>query len=229
MPKKFWWPSTMADQLVLAQNFGKKIGEYAAALPLTPAQVTAAEALCTAFAGAFDFTEGCRTTMQAATQWRDMVFYGEPEGTAAPPPPIFPVGVVSPYTRGVVKQLFALRDLIVALPGYTQSIGDDLGIVGAEITPRPPAEVTPDLRPSTSVGYWVNLTGSMQGMDAMRVEYAPKGGSFSTVAFLTNTPGGFQITPANPNQPETGHIRAVFIKKNADFGNYSPDYPVTVS
>ncbi len=69
----------------------------------------------------------------------------------------------------------------------------------------------------------------MQGFDAMRVEYAPKGGNFAPVAFLTNTPGGFSITPAVANQPETGHIRAIYIKKNAEYGNYSADYPVTLA
>jgi hypothetical protein len=58
---------------------------------------------------------------------------------------------------------------------------------------------------------------------------APNGGDFAPVAFLTNTPGSFQITPANPNQPESGVIRAVYIKKNAEYGNYSANYPVTVS
>ena len=66
-------------------------------------------------------------------------------------------------------------------------------------------------------------------MDALRVEYQPNGGKFATIAFLTKTPGGFQLTPTNPNQPEKGMIRCVFIKKNAEFGNFSPNYPVTVS
>jgi hypothetical protein len=229
MAKKFWWPGSMPDQLVLIQNFVKKIAGYAVPLAFTPAQIAAAEALCEAFIGAFSSTEQCKTTMQAMTQWRDEVFYGEPFGTPAPAAPVFPVIGVVTYTRGVVKEFFDLRDLIVASPGYNVGIGEDLGIVGAEIAPIAPDLVSPNLKASTSAGYTVNLAGSMQGMDAMRVEYAPKGGNFTTVAFLTNTPGGFQITPANPNNPETGHIRAVFIKKNADFGNYSADYPVTLS
>ena len=132
-------------------------------------------------------------------------------------------------TLGTVTQFFALRDLIVAMPGYNVGIGEDLGIVGSTVPPASPVSLAPDLKAVTSTGYWVNLSGSMKGMDALRVEYAPKGGNFTTVAFLTNTPAGFQITPANPNQPEMGQIRAVFIKKNADFGNYSANYPVTVS
>ncbi len=126
-------------------------------------------------------------------------------------------------------QFFRLRDLIVASPGYTQAIGEDLGIVGATVIPRSPDQVQPQFKSVTVSGSTINIAGSMQGMDAMRVEYAPNGGSFRTVAFLTNTPGGFTLSPENPNQPETGHIRAVYIKKNAEFGNYSADYPVTVS
>ncbi len=229
MPKKFWWPTSMADQLVLIQNFLAKIASYAAALGLTPAEVSDAESMCDAFIGSFNFADTCRSTMQAVTQWRDMVLYGQPTGSAAPAPPVFPVGGVPAYKRGTLTQFFALRDRIVASSGYTTAIGEDLGIVGAEITPPPPSEITPNLKTSVTMGNTVNIVGSMQGMDALRVEYAPKGGSFMTIAFLTNTPGGFQITPANPNQPETGMIRAVFIKKNAQYGNFSPNYPVTVS
>ncbi len=229
MARKFWWPGAMPDQLVLVQNFVKKISNYLAVLGLTPAQGTAAEALCNAFIGAFNAAEQCKQTGVAMTKWRDLVMYGEPVGSDAPKAPVFPVVGAVTYTVGVVTQFFALRDLIVASPGYTETIGEDLGIVGPKSSSATPTTITPELKTVTTTGYWVNLTGSMQGMDAMRVEYAPKGGTFSTVAFLTNTPGGFQITPTNPNLPETGHIRAVYIKKNAEFGNYSADYPVTVS
>ena len=70
----------------------------------------------------------------------------------------------------------------------------------------------------------------MQGMDAMRVEYQRKGASiWSIAAFVTKLPAEFTITPATPGDPESGHIRAIFIKKNEEFGNFSPDYPVTVA
>lgn len=229
MPKKFWWPTSLAEQLILVQNFLAKIATLGPILGLSPAQVTAAVALCEAFIGAFNATEQAKQSMQSMTQWRDVVFYGTPTGKDAPQAPVFAVVGPVTYSRGVVTQFFALRDLIVALPNYTVDIGEDLGIVGSEITPDAPETVAPNLKTVTSTGYWVNLTGSMRGMDAMRVEYARKGGEFSTVAFLTNTPGGFQITPVNPTLPETGHIRAIYIKRNAEFGNYSPDYPVTLS
>lgn len=229
MPVKFWWPTSMPAQLIVVQNLSAKIGGYAIALGLTPLQVTTLQGLCTAFVTAFNLTEQSRSTMQSMTQWRDIVFYGEPVGSAAGAPPFFPEPGEDALKRGTVQQIFAFRDLIVASPGYTQAIGEDLGIVGTEQPNRPSSDYTPELKTTTSIGYNVTVTGSMQGMDALKVEYAPKGGNFATVAFLTNTPGGFQITPATPGEPETGHIRAVFIKKNEVFGNYSADYPVTLS
>ena len=176
MAKKFWWPSTMPERVILMQNFQAKIEAYAVQLGLTPAQVTAALALCAAFIGAFSVTDQSKTTMQALKQWRDEVFDGEPEGSAVSTAPVFPVVGAVTYTRGVVKQFFELRDLIVALPGYTEAIGEDLGLIGSEVLKPAPSSLTPELKAETSTGYWVNLTGSMQGMDALRVEYSRDGG-----------------------------------------------------
>lgn len=227
--KRYWWPTAGPAQLILMQNFQSKITGYGAALGLTAPQITAAMALCAGFIEAYNLTEQCKATMKAQTQWRDMAFYGTPKGGTLPESPTFPANVVPLYTKGVVTQFFELRDQIVNAAGYTETIGKDLGIVGAEIPPVPPSAVTPDLKPSVTLGNWINLSGSMQGMDALRVEYAPAGGSFKTVAFLTKTPGGFQVSSSVANQPENGVIRAIYIRKNEEYGNFSPNYPVTLS
>ncbi len=229
MARKNWQKTSMPEQVVMMKNVRGKMRNYETVLPLTKEQVTDIENLCDAFIAAFDSTESCRQTMIAMTNWRDAVFYGEPKGAEAPAAPAFAPAQPATYTLGVMTQFVAYRELIVASPGYTDAIGEDLSIVGAEILPKPPADVTPVFKSVTTQGYTVNVSGSMQGMDAMRVEYKRKGGNWENIAFLTNTPGGFQISPASPGAAETGHIRAVFIKKNAEFGNYSPDYPVTVA
>lgn len=229
MPVRFWWPSSMAAQIVLIQNLLAKIAAYESKLPLTAAQVASIVSICNAFLAAVNSTDQSRQTMVAMTAWRDEILHGEPVGGTAPTAPEFAAASGGPFTYGLVKQLFAMRDLIIASPGYTEAIGEDLGLVGTEQQARPENDVTPLLKTETSNGYTVNISGSMQGMDAMRVEYAPKGGQFRTVAFLTNTPGGFSVSPTTPGTPESGHIRAVFIKKNEEFGNFSADYPVTLS
>lgn len=230
MARKPYWPGSMADQMLLVQNFLTKIPGYGTVLGLTPAQVTAAEALCEAFIGAVQATDLSKTSMQAMTQWRDEILNGDPDSSATPQAPVFAVVGPVTYPTGVVKRFARLRDQIVAAPGYTQAIGEDLGIVGAETSRPAPGSIVPELRAETSTGYWVNLSGSMQGMDALKVEYSRDGGAnFTTVTFLTNTPGGFQITPQNPNLPEKGMVRAIFVKRNEEIGQYSANYPVTVS
>jgi len=195
---------------------------------MTPEEVAAAIALCDTFIAAYNLADQSKATMQAMTQWRDLIFNGDPVGTSAPNPPVFPEGNDITYTRGVVAEFFELRDRLVVAKGYTDAIGEDLGIIGSETNNVVPDNVQPELKTKTAQGYQVNLSGSMQGMDALRVEYAPKGGNFAPVAFLTNTPGSFTVIPAVPGEPESGHIRAVFIKKNEEFGSYSADYPVTL-
>lgn len=228
MARKPWLPNSLPAQQVLVQNIRAKIVGYAGAFGLAAEQISASQALCDAFIGAFNLAEQSRSTMQVLRQWRDIVFFGEPAGEPAPDPPVFPTGGSPGYANGIVKQFFAFRDLVISLPGCTDSIGEDLAILGPEITPTPEASVAPDLRVSVSNGNFVNLTGSMQGLDAMRVEYSPKGGQFATIAFLTKTPGGFAIDMAEPDKPQAGHFRAIFVKKNADYGNYSPAYAITI-
>jgi len=210
-------------------NIRAKIGSYESALSLAPEDVAAIIALCDAFIAAYNLSNQSKATMQAMTQWRDMIFEGGPVGSAAPNPPAFPEGDDITYTRGVVKQFFEVRDRLLAAKGYTEAIGEDLQIIGPEVSNLVPDNIQPELKTKTSQGYQLSLSGSMQGMDALRVEYARKGGNFATVAFLTNTPGSFTIAPAVPGEPESGHIRAVFIKKNSEFGNFSADYPVTLA
>ena len=89
--------------------------------------------------------------------------------------------------------------------------------------------IAPELKVSTSSGYNVTIAGSLKGMDAMRVEYRAKNGNWTLAGFFTNMPNQFVVSPQSPGEPEVGHVRGVFIKKNQPIGNPSPEYPVTVS
>ena len=226
-----WLPRSLPDQLVMFQNVIKKIADYTSELPLTAAQETRIALICDIFISVYNYVSQARATTESLVEWRDFIFNGSPAGDAAPAAPTF-----AAYSRvtgafiGIFQEFRDLVDLIKASPGYTRAIGEDLMIVATKAEDAVTPDPTPDLKVTTSQPYTVEVAGSMQGMDAIRVEYQRKGASgWSIAAFLTKLPGEFTITPATPGEPETGHIRAVFTKKNADFGNFSPDYPVTVS
>ena len=162
MAVKFWWPTSMPAQVVLVQNFLAKIPNYAETLGMTEQQVSNAQDLCNGFIDAFNGAEQCRATMLAMTQWRDNIFFGEPAGEGAPPAPVFPVVSVGDATLGTVKQFFQLRDRITVSPGYTSAIGEDLGIVGSQITPVPPARCDAE---SESHGFG-RILGQSHGLNA---------------------------------------------------------------
>src|SRR5580765_3732549 len=118
MARRPWWPKTIGAQIALVQNFQGKINLYQTELGLSAAQVTAVQGLCDAIWSTYQMTDQCKATMQALTQWRDLVLYGEPKGDPSGDPPAFPVTGASAYTRGSVDQFFGFREIIVAAPGY---------------------------------------------------------------------------------------------------------------
>ncbi|MEQ1605307.1 MAG: hypothetical protein ABL999_10620 [Pyrinomonadaceae bacterium] len=232
MARRAWFPSTLAEQAAMFSNVKAKISGYAAVLPLTAPQVTRIELICDIFLAAFEYVEQSRATTTSLVEWRDDLFNGSPAGDPAQAPLAYAVYVppVGSFI-GIFTEFREFRELIVALPGYKDAIGEDLMIVGAEIIkPSNPSLIKPNLTVTTGAGYVVNFGGSMQGYDAIRIEYQRQGSTaWSIIAFGTKFPLSAIINPATPGQPENGQIRAIFIEKNAEFGSFSPNYPVTIS
>ena len=228
MAKHRWWPRPLLDQLTLMQHFKVRIAYHAEALGLTPAEVEDAIGLCEAFEAAYTYTERCRNAVNAVTVWRDDIFEGEGPPLPGRDPVKLPEFDHPPLRRGIVPAFHALRRRIVAAPRYVPSIGYDLGIIGGERTRRDPDTIVPDLEVSVFEGNFVNLKGSLQGMDAARIEYAPDGEDFRTVAFITRTPGGFYIAPQTPGRSEVGMIRSILIKNSRTIGIYSKMHTIVL-
>jgi hypothetical protein len=115
-------------------------------------------------------------------------------------------------------------------PAYTEETGALLQIIPAEGGVVPEGDVQPILKVTVEPGYNVKVAGTMSGMDAIRIEYQRKGSDvWALAAFLTRLPGEFVITPNTPGDAESGRIRAVYIKASEPFGQFSPEYPITVS
>jgi len=213
---------------MLVRNFRAKIAGHAAVLGLSPAETAAAVALCDTMVTAYNVTEACKATMQAMTTWRDEILFGRETGALAPVAPLFPAPPAGSLTMGAVDQFIELRNRIVAAPGFNESIGADLELLGPEHRPKDPSEVIPELNFRVSNGGTIKVTGSLQGTDAVRIEKKAGDGEFTTAAFLTLTPGDFQLTTTTPGAVERVALRAIFIRKNKDYGNFSPIYNVVV-
>jgi hypothetical protein len=228
-----WFPKSRPQQLVMFTNIKAKIGGYQASLPLTAAQIDRIMLICETFIVVYNFVEQTRATLKQLTEWQDLIFTadGGGQGEVAPKAPTFnSVTLPDDAFVGIFYEFRKLRDAIVSADGYNPGIGEDLMIVAPESDELDLNELVAAVKLTPLSGYKVRVEGSLQGMDAMRLDYQRKGVSaWTPVAFLTKLPAEFTIAPQTPGEAETGVIRAVLLEKNEEVGNFSPLYPVTIS
>ncbi|MGE3467443.1 MAG: hypothetical protein AB7J13_10975 [Pyrinomonadaceae bacterium] len=225
-----WWPKTKADQIVWLYNCMAVWPAIGPTLGFTPAQVTAFSLVLTETVTVMTETDQCQVAMKAVNDWRETVIYGPETDKIAPASPTITTPATPTINGGFFSQIKRWRGQVMSSADYTNAIGEALGFVGPEKQSLNPEVAQPDFKVVTETDYWVNFKGSMQGFDAVRVEYQRKGvQTWENLGFLTKTPGGLQITPAVPDSAEMGMVRCVFVNKNENVGNYSPNYPVTIS
>lgn len=231
MAKNSWWPFALPLQYQLVKNFLDKIGGYAAALGLTAAQVLEMEELCNAFLQTYDFREGTSITNQAVTDWRDQVFNGSPEGDPVSAAPVFAVIGAVTFTRGTVQQFFKKRDYILSLDGYTDAIGQDLGLVGAEITPPDLSTFKPTLsvHPAQTLYLYTVVVGNRGGSDQWEVQYREKGGAWTSAGTFTGKSADITYNAPAGGDPAQLEIRVQLKRKNVNYGQLSDSVTVTVN
>lgn len=231
MPQHYpWWSRTKADQIVWLYNCMAVWPSIGPTLGFTPAQVTAFSLLLMEMVTVMNETDQCQVAMKAVNDWREAVIYGPEDGKPAPPSPTITTPAQPTINGGFFSQLKRWRGQVMSSADYTTAIGEALGFVGPVKQSLNPGLAQPNFQVVTETDYWVNFKGSLQGFDAIKVEYQRKGvATWENIGFLTKTPGGLQITPAVPDSAEMGMVRCVFVAKNEVIGNYSPNYPVTIS
>jgi hypothetical protein len=228
-----WFPRNSSKQLDMFTNIKAKIAGYQAILPLTAAQIDRIILICDTFITVYNFVEQTRATLKQLTEWRDLIFTadGGVQGEVAPKAPTFnAVTLPDDAFVGIFQEFRELREAVVSAENYNPGIGEDLMIVAPESDELNLNELVAAVKLTPLPGYKVRVEGSLQGMDAMRLDYQPKGASaWTPVAFLTKLPAEFVVAPQTPGAAETGVVRAVLLEKNEEVGNFSPLYPITIS
>jgi hypothetical protein len=222
------------------QNFKAKIPKYATVLNVTAPQQTRFDVICDTFVGIHQSVEQIRATNNDLGAWQQIVFEGAPQGEPAPAPqgepapapPVFQA--VTPLPTGASIGIFdEFREMVRFLkanPNYTRNIGEDLMIVAPENETDTPDSIAPALEVEAVGDYRVRVTFKKGEFDALRIEYQRKGASNWTLGTIaTASPDEFDIAPNAAGQPESGFIRAVYLNRNQQVGNYSPLYPGTLS
>jgi hypothetical protein len=234
MKRNAYFPSRQAEQIVWLENYRNKVGGYATALNLAAPAVTATVAdarwlihvLNSWFGATRAWAEACTDAVTEAQSG---------DGTAAMALPVFtapalPTGVTAVNT-GALDRIFAYVQTIKESPGYTETIGTDLGLVGSELTPPDFTTLAPVFKVSLSAqGVQIAWTwgGYSAFLDMIEIQ-VDRGDGKGYVFLATDTTPGYLDTCPRPATPAKWTYRATYHVDDAPIGQWSAPVSVAVA
>ena len=216
------WFATFATQLVLANTI---LGLPAAAVTAIVGDSRFCEYACGVWLAA------TREFGPAATAAIEELFSGGVGASFVLPvftAPALPVGVVA-AAAGALDRIFAFVQMIKASANYTESIGLQLGIVGAEDAAENPVP-TFTLKVERGSGCeCVRLAFKKYGHAGVVVHCRRNGGAWEMLAIDLSSPYLDERPLLVPTAPEVREYRLQFFDGSGATGEFSPTQSVTVA
>ncbi len=224
------FPTSESDINLLFQTLKAKLPAHKAELGLTDDEITSQSNDADNFGYLITIAPQVSDSKESFFEYKDHIINGE-ISTVQPPAPTFPS--VSPPEHpfpGIVKRARLLIKRIKSATGYTQQIGEDLGLVDNTGNAFVPDLLTAVLKLKAKPNSRVEITFSKQGQEAMLVEYKRKDDAkWNLAGTYTASPATHNLDPAVADEPETRQYRGTLIKKNDPVGNTSPSYTIVTT
>ena len=226
MAKDDWLPAREDELLPWFNNFNTKLPGYAATLALNPGDLTTV-ADDTAMVGfAVNNVTIFKAEQKEWVDFKNLTLYG-PVGSPTPGvPTVPPVAAPTLVAPGIIRRTRDIVLRIKAHPNYTEVIGEDLGIVGAE---QAGADlVKPDGKAEALPNHEVKITFVKAGHDGVDVESQRAAETaWSYLAFDGFSPYIDNRPPLSVGQPEERRYRLRYRDNDLPVGEYSDVYVVT--
>src|SRR5665213_951766 len=212
------------------QTFNNGIGNYSAVIGVTAAQIAAQAA----DAAGFDYTLKCMNIMaNGALQWTGWKNLertgGNPPASGAPVAPVFPAAVPA-VAPGIEARFRALVQIIKTGASYNETIGQALGIEGAQQTGPDLTTIQPVIDAVIS-GNHVNVKwgwgGNSAYLDICEIQ-VDRGDGKGFVLLAFDTTPGYTDTQPFPAAPVTWTYRAIYRVDDDRTGQWSLPVSVTV-
>jgi hypothetical protein len=226
MAKDDWLPAREDELLPWFNNFNTKLPGYAATLALNPGDLTTV-ADDTAMVGfAVNNVTIFKAEQKEWVDFKNLELYG-PVGSPTPGVPTVPA--ITPPTLVAPGLIRRTRDIVLRIkahPNYTEVIGEDLGIIGAE---QAGADlVKPDGKAEALPNHEVRITFVKAGHDGVDVESQRAAETtWSYLAFDGFSPYIDNRPPLLVGQPEERRCRLRYRDNDLPVGEYSDVYVVT--
>ena len=222
-------PTSDSELLVWFNNFQSKFTTVGPVLGFTAADVTKVTNDYQMLAFVVEAAEAIRNQSLAYTSYKNTLRDG-PIGTVMPGMP--PAPSLSPpdlVTPGIVPRLRALVQRIKAQPQYTETIGNNLGIIAAAAPPS----ATPSKPTATAAaepGSAVRIDWVKAGFDGVLVE-GQRASEALWTALGTDLQSPYNDTraPLQPGVPEVRRYRLRYVKGDVPTGDYTDTITVTTT
>lgn len=181
MAKDYFIPSTDGDKRTWLSNFAGKLPTYAPTVGITDPEAAATQADNLFFAFVCDAQNQYSQTAQNWTAYKNAARSG---GAMADMPTTPDLGAApTAVPPNIFGRVSALAARIKKHPGYTQAMGEDLGIIGPDRTIDPNA-LKPILKLTLHAGH-PNVGWTKQGMDGLEILVDRGTGAFAFLALDT--------------------------------------------
>ena len=224
MAKSSYLPRTDKDRVVWLNNFSSKFAQVATGLGFVAADVTSVNNDAAMFSYLINQVEVYTTAKEQRVDYKNLIKEG-PLGTPGGPLPVAPAAGTVPTVvlPGIFARISQLVPRIKNSTTYTDAIGKDLGIIGAQQT-FDPALMKPVLK-LAMMGGQVEVQWIKSEADALRIE-TDKGTGWQLLAIDT-VPHYTDTTPITA--PAVWRYRAMYQIADELVGQWSDVSSITVS
>ena len=226
MAKSYFLPPDDDGKDALLTNIAAKLGTYKTTVGLEDAVVTSTQADAAFFHYALTSQKSIANYAQQWTAYKNAARNGtDPSLGPAPVPPTLGTAPAA-VAPGIFKRLTALVARIKAHPGYTEAIGQDLNIIGAEQT-LDTANAKPLLKLELSAGH-PNVLWRKGGFDALEIWVDRGSGTFAYLAIDT-VPDYLDTAPLPASgQSALWKYKAIYRLNDQQVGNWSDVVSIAV-
>ena len=228
MSKSYYLPADDNGKAAWLNNLAAKLPAYQAALNLLPADVTGAAADAAFFTYALNAQTQVAAYAQQWTAYKNSARNGsDPALGLLPVAPNLGVtpAVVAP---GIIGRATALVARIKVAPGYTDSIGQALQLIGAD-NPVDPNTLKPVLDAELDAGQVV-ISWTKQGMDSLEL-WVDRGDGKGLVFLAVDSIPDYTDTQAMPpaGQSALWKYKGIYIQADQRVGSWSDVVSIPVA
>lgn len=210
-------------------NFGPKLANYAATLGLSPEEVAASQADAAYIIYLLNVRLPAeRQTLAATVEFKNFMKDGDASAPlpATLPGTVAPPAYPAPVAPGVMNRLRKLVQNIKSRPGYTETIGRDLGIIAADGAVTAAA---PTLTLAGSAAGAVTIGWNKSGWTGVKVQSRHNGGAWADLGVDLYSPFVDTRPLAQPGAAETREYRASYLDGDEVLPDFSQVLAVTVA